>query len=78
MEQDKKCTLLDIFGKNVRKYRVIKKFSIKKLSKKSKIRVEYISKIEQGKAKGVKTSHLFALAEALQVEPYYLVKDENY
>ena len=77
MEQDKKCTLVDIFGKNVKKYRLIKKFSIRKLSEKSKIRTEYICKIEQGNAKGVKTSHLFALAEALQVEPYRLVKDEN-
>ena len=43
---------------------------MKKIIRKSKIRTEYICKIEQRNAKS-------ALAEALQVEPYRLVKDEN-
>lgn len=68
--------ILKTIGINIKNYRIKANMTIKELSIKSKIRKEYLYKIEQGKAYGMHTGHLFAICEALQIEPYKLVKEE--
>ncbi len=67
--------IIKIFGENVQKIRQSKNISIKKLSKKTKIREEYIKKIEKGEAVGITTSKVFLIAEALSVKVSVLLKE---
>lgn len=46
--------------------------SVDELASKSKIRKEYIKKIEEGVAYGVSTIHLFMISNALSVNPSVL------
>ena len=56
-------------GANIRKIREAKQITIKELSKKTGIRVEYIRKIEQGKAYGVLIEkHILKIANALSIK----------
>lgn len=72
----KKEEILKILALNIKYYRVKANFTVKQLAEKSKIRKEYLYKIEKGKAYGMHTGHLFAICEALNVEPYKLVMEK--
>ncbi|MCQ2744307.1 MAG: helix-turn-helix domain-containing protein [bacterium] len=61
-----------IFGENVRNIRVEKGLTIKEVSLKTGITEKYLFKIENGNAKGMKISHIFKLAQALNMMPYQL------
>lgn len=63
-----------MLGKNIQKIRTDKEISIEELSKNTKIREQYLRKIEKGTALGVSTKHLFKLALALKVNPSELMK----
>lgn len=69
MEKEK---VLKIFGQNLRYYREKANTTIKELSEKSKIRKEYIEKIETGKAFGMSLSHVLRLSNALKIKPHIL------
>ena len=62
------------FGKNLRKIREEKRMTIAELSIKSGIRKEYINNIEQGKARGLKISHIWELSSVLNIKPHVLCK----
>lgn len=64
--------ILKKFGENVRRQREKQNLTLKELSKKTKIREYYLKKIEDGKASGIKCSHLMILACALNVKAYKL------
>ena len=66
--------IFKILGNNIKNIRLKNGYSIKKLSKKSGIRKKYLKKIEEGKAVGIKISHIFILAEALNVLPHEIVE----
>ena len=67
--------VLEIFRKNVKRTRLERNLTIKKLAAKSGIRKEYLQKIEEAKAPEVSTRHLFLLAEALKIMPHMFLKD---
>ena len=66
--------IFKILGNNIKSIRLKNGYSIKKLSEKSGIRKKYLKKIEEGKAVGIKISHIFILSEALNVLPYEIVE----
>lgn len=57
-------------GNNIKKYRQAKKITIDELSIKTKIRKNYIKKIESGKAFRLMPHHLFKIAKVLQTPIY--------
>lgn len=60
------------FGENVRKQREKENITLEELSKKTKIRKQYLKKIENGKATGIKVSHIFIIAHAININEYKL------
>ena len=66
--------ILKIFGRNVRKQRLIKKITIENLAEKTGIRKQYLERIERGEAVGVSMGHLFSIAKALEIEPHILAE----
>ncbi len=66
--------LLTTFGKNLQTIRINKKISIKELSNKTKIREQYLRKIEKGQAKKLATKHLFRISDALKINLSELLK----
>ena len=64
--------VLIIFGKNLRKYRENAGYSIEKLSEKTKINIQYLNKIENGKARRLPYYYVFLLAQAISVKPHDL------
>ena len=66
--------IFKIIGQNIRTIRESKGLSLKDISKLSGIRVEYLSKIENGKARGMLLSYLEFTALALGVELYILLE----
>lgn len=69
-----KKKILKFFGQNVKKNRKKKGVTIEELSLKTGIRKQYLEKIERGEAFGVRTSHLFIIADALDVPPHILTE----
>ena len=66
----KYCKLL---GQQIKKMRKKKNITLEELSLKTKIRIEYLAKIEKGNAYGVKLSaHICKIADALGVSVYNL------
>jgi len=63
---------LKLLGKNVRYYREKANMTIEELSVKSKIRKEYIVKIENGKAVGMPLFYIFRLSYGLKIKPHIL------
>ena len=72
MFDDNVKIICNTLGKNIKYYRLLRGFSVKKLSELSKIRKNYIYKIEKGIAFGIKISQVFQLAEALKIPPKIL------
>ena len=68
--------ILQIFAKNVEKYRSQKGLSVEKLAVLTGIRYKYLCKIENAMAKRLTTNHLFLIAEALDIEPYKFFLEE--
>ena len=64
--------VLKIFGENVRKQRENKNITIKELSQKTKIREQYLIKIENGSAFNLPLSYVFILSEGLKTKPHIL------
>lgn len=58
---------LKIFGENIKFYREKQNITLNELSIKTKIRKEYLKKIENGSAIGVKTIQVFIIKEALNI-----------
>ena len=72
MNYDNHAEEFKIFGSNVKKYRKSKGLSIKELSAKTGITERHLTRIEQGIAKRVNVSHIFILAEGLNIPPHML------
>lgn len=68
MKNETDFEVLKIFGKNVQEIRINKNISLKELSKKTKIRLQYLKKIEKGTALRLSTRHLFKIAGGLKVK----------
>lgn len=64
--------VLKIFGENVRKQREKKNLTIKEFSQKTKIREQYLIKIENGNAVNLPLSYVFILSEGLKIKPHIL------
>ncbi len=60
---------LEIFGKNVKKYRIKSKMTVSDLAISTGITEKYINKIENGNAFTMPCSYIFKLAYALNIEP---------
>ena len=60
------------FGEKVRKQRVRENITLEELAEKTKIRKQYLQKIENGKAMGIRFSHIFIIAHALNTKEYKL------
>lgn len=65
---------LKILGQNIKDNREKRGITLEEVSQKTGIRLPYLKKIENGKAVGVSTMHVFIIAEALDVMPHILVK----
>lgn len=65
---------LKILGQNIKENREKRGMTLEEVSQKTDIRLSYLKKIENGKAIGVSTMHIFMIAEALDVMPHILVK----
>ncbi len=62
-----------LLGKHIRKLREERNLTLKEVSLKTGIRVQYLQKIENGLAYGVLIQkHLLKIAEAFQVKPFKL------
>lgn len=60
-------------GKHIQKLRKERNISLKELSLKTKIRVQYLKKIEEGKAYGMLVDkHLVAIADGLEIKVHEL------
>ena len=66
--------MLKIFGENVRKQREKENLTLKDVAEKTKIREQYLQKIENGNAAGIRCSHIFIIAHALNIKAYKLCK----
>lgn len=64
--------MLKIFGENVRKQREKENLTLKDVAEKTKIREQYLQKIENGKATGIRFSHIFIIAHALKTKAHKL------
>lgn len=65
---------LKILGQNIKENREKREMTVEEVSQKTGIRLSYLKKIENGKAVGVSTMHIFMIAEVLDVMPHILVK----
>ena len=65
---------LKILGQNIKENREKGGMTVEEVSQKTGIRLSYLKKIENGKAVGVSTMHIFLIAEVLDVMPHILVK----
>ena len=62
------------FGQNIRALREERVITIQELSKLTGIRVQYLKKIEAGKAYGMSSSNILIFAKAFKIKPYEVVK----
>lgn len=74
MRNENKFYILEIFGSNLKKIRENKNMSLKELSIKTQMRVEYLKKIENGTAYGLTISKIFIIANALNTTPSFFVE----
>jgi len=74
-KKEKFLLLLKKLGENIRIQREKENISIKELSQKTGISVEYLKKVEQGLALRITTTKIFNIARSLNIKPSYLVKD---
>lgn len=66
-------TFFKIVGNNIKEVRINKHLTIKQLSEISGINEKYIVKIEKGEAVKMSATHLFKLADALEINACCLV-----
>jgi transcriptional regulator with XRE-family HTH domain len=66
---------INVLANNVRKHRTIKKMSMEVLANKANIEYSQLSRIELEKI-NTTVSVIFAIANALEVEPYQLLQKE--
>ena len=64
--------VLKIIGKNIKTYREKQNMTIKELSLKTKIRKEYLIKIENGKTVGMPYYYVMLIANVLKIKFYIL------
>ncbi len=69
--------ILKIVGQNIQKKRIARNLTIKQLSQKTKIREEYLKKIEKGTAIRMSTKHLFIIAEILNTKASCLFRTKK-
>ena len=67
--------VLKIFGENVRNQREKENISLKELSEITKIREQYLAKIENGEGRGMTLSCVFKIAEGLKTKPHKLCEN---
>lgn len=72
-----KDRILEIFAKNVEKYRKQKGLSIEELAILTGIRYKYLCKIESAIVKRLTTNHLFLIAKALEIESHKFVLEDS-
>ena len=58
------------FGKNIQQFRKERNMTIQELSKLTGIRVQYLKKIEAGKAYGMNSNYVFIFAKAFKIKPH--------
>ncbi len=63
---------LKLLGKTIKMCRIQKQLSLKELACKTKIRKEYLKKIENGKAVGVRLEHINRICKGLNIPFSYL------
>ena len=63
----KEKSSLEIIGDNLKRIRIEKKLTLKKVSELTGLRVEYLSKIEHANAKGLNLSKFECLLEGLDL-----------
>ena len=73
----RKLEIFEKIGFNIKKYRVEQNISLKELSNKTGINIKYLSRIEKTKAIGMRMSHLFIIASALDIKVSMLLKKAN-
>ncbi len=71
---DEMKNIFKIFGQNVQNARIEKGITLDELSQKTGIRKQYLIKIEKGEAVRITASHLFIIAEGLNVKASILAK----
>lgn len=71
---EKMKKVFEKFGQNIKEFRQERNMTIKELSQITGIRIQYLYKIEAGKAYGLSTSHVFIFAEAFKLKPHEVVK----
>ena len=67
--------ILEIFIKNMKKYRLAKKLSQEELSYKAKLHRTYISSVERGQ-RNISLKNIEKIAEALEIDVYKLFMEE--
>lgn len=68
--------ILNIIGYNIRRLRKEKGYSQEKLATVSGLHRTYIGAVERGE-KNISANNISAIAEALNVEPYVLMKPKH-
>ena len=62
------------FGENIQRFRKERNLTIQELSKLTGKRVQYLKKIEAGKAYGMNTDYVFIFAKAFKIKPHEVVR----
>ena len=69
--------ILEVFGKNLRKYRTNLKLSQEKFAEMCDLHRTYISDVERGQ-RSISLGNVQKVADALKIEPYkLLIEDSN-
>ena len=68
--------VFELFAKNFKKIRALRKISLEELSLKTGFSVNYLKKIENAKAKRLSTRHLDKFSTVFSIEAYkFFVED---
>ena len=62
------------FGQNIKKFREERSMTLQELSKITGVRIQYLKKIEAGKAYGMSCDYIFIFAEAFKIKPHEVVR----
>lgn len=77
MKEVNEYVIQECFSMNLRWYRYQKNYTQEKLAELSNLTAKYISDLERGKY-SPSLAKIQDLAEALGIEPYKLIKPDNY
>lgn len=68
--------ILQVFGDNVRKYRVVRRLSQEQLAERCGLHRTYISAVERHK-RSISLNNIQRIANALEIDPYLLFMEED-